>query len=204
MAAYLGTLTLDLVAKIGGFTGPLDKAGRAAKKTSADMAKYGKAIGVAIGAGAVAAASGIALIVNRQRDLIDQQAKAAQMLDTTYASLSNLARAGELGGVGMEKIEAASRQLNLNLGRAIQGTEAQVAAFDRLGLSAQDIFDLPLDQRIAKINQALRDNVQASERAAVAADIYGAKNAKALQQLDPGTIADAARQVEIFGLNLSD
>ena len=200
----LGTLTLDLVAKTGSFTGPLDKASRHAKKTSQDISKYGKAIGTAIGAGAVAAAIGIATIIDRQRELIDQQAKAAQALDTTVTSIANLARAGDLGGVAMEKIEAASRQLSLNLGKAIQGTDAQTEAFKRLGLNAQDIFDLPLDQRISKINQALLDNVQASERAAVAADIFGAKNAKAIQLLDPATIAEAARQVEIFGLNLSD
>ena len=185
----LGTLTLDLVAKIGGFTGPLDKAGRHAKKTSDEIGKYGKAMGLAVAAGAIAAAAGVAVIVNKQRELIDQQAKAAQQLDTTYTSMSNLERAGELGGIGMEKISAASRQLNLNIGKAIQGADAQTAAFQRLGLSAQAIADMPLDKRIATINKALRDNVQASERAAVAADIFGAKNASAIQQLSPETIA---------------
>jgi hypothetical protein len=204
MAGNLGQLTLDLVARIGGFTGPLDKAGRHAKKTSADIAKYGKAIGVGLAAGAIAGVTALTLIVNKQRELIDQQAKAAQMLDTTYTSMANLKRAGELGGLGIEKINAASRQLNLNIGKAIQGSDAQVEAFARLGLSAQALADVPLDQRISKINESLRTNVQASERAAVAADIFGAKNAAAIQQLDPDTIAEAARQVEIFGLNLSD
>lgn len=37
MAGSLGTLTLDLIAKIGGFTGPMDQAGRAAKKSSKEM-----------------------------------------------------------------------------------------------------------------------------------------------------------------------
>lgn len=202
--ANLGTLTLDLVAKIGGFTGPMDRASRSAETNAAEIAKAGKVMGAAIGAGAVAAVAGIALIVNSQRDLIDQQSKAAQALDTTYESMAVLERAGDLGGVGIEKITAASRQLNLNLGRAIQGTDAQVEAFERLGLSAQEIYDLPLDQRIATINNALIDNVQASERAAVAADIFGAKNAKAIQLIDADTIAEAARQVELFGLNLSD
>lgn len=202
--ASLGTLSLDLVAKIGGFTGPLDKASRHSKKTSADISKAGKAMGVALGAGAVAAAAGVAMIVIKQRELIDQQAKSAQQLDTTYESMAVLQRAGELGGVGMEKITAASRQLNLNLGKAIQGSDAQVEAFKRLSLSAQEVYDLPLDQRIATINQALRDNVQSSERAAVAAEIFGAESAKSIQQLDPATIAEANRQAEIFGLKLSD
>lgn len=37
MAGSLGTLTLDLIAKIGGFTGPMDQAGRSAKKASKEM-----------------------------------------------------------------------------------------------------------------------------------------------------------------------
>lgn len=49
----LGTLTLDLVAKIGAFTGPLDKASQEAKKRNAEIAKsfdsLAKGIGVAIG-----------------------------------------------------------------------------------------------------------------------------------------------------------
>lgn len=84
MASSLGTLTLDLVAKIGGFTGPMDKASKQTKKFSDDAKKYGKAAGVAVGAGAVAAVAGLTLMVNKQRELIDQQAKSAQSLRTTY------------------------------------------------------------------------------------------------------------------------
>lgn len=50
----LGTLTLDLVAKIGAFTGPLDKASQDARKRNAEIAKsfddLAKGVGVAIGA----------------------------------------------------------------------------------------------------------------------------------------------------------
>lgn len=37
-ARGLGTLTLDLIAKIGGFTGPMDEAARKAKKSGKDIA----------------------------------------------------------------------------------------------------------------------------------------------------------------------
>lgn len=49
----LGTLTLDLVARIGAFTGPLDKASQEAKKRNAEITKsfetLAKGVGVAIG-----------------------------------------------------------------------------------------------------------------------------------------------------------
>ena len=49
----LGTLTLDLIAKIGAFTGPLDKASQEAKKRNAEISKsfdsLAKGVGTAIG-----------------------------------------------------------------------------------------------------------------------------------------------------------
>jgi len=204
----LGTLTLDLIAKIGGFTGPLDKASRDTQKRMADIqaaaTKAGKVVGATLATGAAAAVVGLTLLVKSQRDLIDTQAKSAQRLRTTYESLSVLGRAGELAGVGMDKIEVSAKALEQRLGQAIAGSKEQAAAFDRLGLSAQAVADMPLDQRLATINQALRDNVQASERAAVAGKIFGEEGATMMQMLDPATIAEAARQVELFGLNLSD
>ena len=200
----LGTLTLDLVAKTAGFTAGLSKAERESAKWKKAVSANIKGAGVAVAAGAAAAVAGVALIVNSQKDLIEQQMDVANSLDTTYTSLSNLERAGDLAGVGYEQIIKASQKLQVNIGKAIQGSDAQVAAFERLGLSAQELYDLPLDKRITAINTALEQNVQASERAAVAAEIYGAKNGAAMKLLDAEAIAEASKQVELFGLNLSD
>lgn len=53
MANSLGTLTLDLIAKIGAFTGPLDKASQDAKKRTAEISKsfdnLAKGVGAAVG-----------------------------------------------------------------------------------------------------------------------------------------------------------
>lgn len=204
----LGTLTLDLVAKTGGFVDGMSKTERETakwrRKVEANIKAAGKTMGVAITAGAAAAAAGLTIMVNRSREAIDAQAKMAQRLRTTYESLSTLGRAGELAGVSMQQIEVAARTLDINLGRASQGLGAQADALEKLKLNADDIASLPLDQRIQAINQALRENVSETERASVAADLFGTRGAAAIQMLDPGTIAEAARQMEIFGLNLSD
>lgn len=204
MSKSLGTLTLDLVARTAGFVAGMDKAQRESAKWKKQVKSDLESVGSGIAVASAAAVAGFAYIVNAQRELIETNGDTAKQLDTTYSSIVNLQRAGDLGGVAFEKIETASRKLNVNLGLAIQGTKAQAEAFARLGLSAESLAQMSLDEKIGTINKALVDNVQASERAAVAADIYGAKTAAAMMQLDPETIAEAARQTEIFGLNLSD
>lgn len=47
MASTLGTLTLDLIARIGGFTAPLDQASAAARKSAEDIADSADLAGVA-------------------------------------------------------------------------------------------------------------------------------------------------------------
>lgn len=208
MASSLGTLTLDLIARTGGFTGPLDKASANAEKNMQRITNaagaVGGAIGTAIGALAVAAPLALAALTKKQLDLIGDQDDLAKRLRTTVASLGTLTRAGELSGVGLDQLTSGAQKLDLALGKAAQGSKAQVETFERLGLSYKEVAALPVDERIVAINDALAKNVPAYERAAVAAALFGGKNAAAFQQLDGETIADARHQAELFGVALSD
>lgn len=204
----LGTLTLDLVAKTGGFVLGMSKAERESAKwrrqVERNVKAAGKTIGVALAAGTAAAAAGLTLMVNRSREAIDVQAKMAQRLNTTSESLAILKRATDRTGLSMKIVETAGRTLDISLGKASQGVGAQADAVRKLGLNIEELSKLPLDQRITTINQALRDSLPAYERAAVAADLFGSRGAAAIQQIDPATLALAAKEVEIFGLNLSE
>jgi lambda family phage tail tape measure protein len=95
MANSLGTLTLDLIARIGGFTGPLDKAEVAARKSgkgiadSANMASLAwSALGEVV-AGAVAGFSVGAVLtsfITETRDAEKEQAQLAAVLKSTGES----------------------------------------------------------------------------------------------------------------------
>jgi hypothetical protein len=174
-----------------------DKSTKQFKQVAGNIAKVGLA----------AAAAGAALtvhLVNNAREAIDAQAKMAQQLNTTSASLATLKRAGELSGVEMKTITTASRTLSVRIGEAEQGLASAKDAFDALGLSASQLSDLPLDQRISTINNALLNNVDASQRAAIAADLFGTRAATAMKMLDDGTLDRARHEAELFGLALSD
>lgn len=56
----LGTLTLDVIAKVGGFVGGMDKAGRSSEKWRKDVEKNAKAVGTAIGASVAAGVTALA------------------------------------------------------------------------------------------------------------------------------------------------
>src|SRR5690625_7871455 len=75
----LGTLTLDLIAKIGGYIEGMGKAARVTDKRTREMSdkvdKFGAAFGKAIAAAGAAAAAGVGLALNEVRNAIDDMAE---------------------------------------------------------------------------------------------------------------------------------
>ncbi|PYB87185.1 phage tail tape measure protein [Pseudomonas fulva] len=95
MAGSLGTLTLDLIAKIGGFTGPLDEAGKSAQRSSKEMvnaarqasAAWGELAGAAAGVvGAFSVASIFGRFVTETRNAEQEQAQLSAVLRSTGES----------------------------------------------------------------------------------------------------------------------
>ncbi|MDF0731015.1 phage tail tape measure C-terminal domain-containing protein [Pseudomonas entomophila] len=95
MSGSLGTLTLDLIAKIGGFTGPLDQAGRSARKSSKEMvdaakeasAAWSALAGAAAGVvGAFSVASIFGRFLTETRNAEQEQAQLGAVLRSTGES----------------------------------------------------------------------------------------------------------------------
>jgi hypothetical protein len=135
---------------------------------------------------------------------VDAQAKLAQSLGTTVASIQTLERAGELAGVSMSGIEQATKDLTRRLSQAAAGTGPAADALDRLGLSANELIALPLDQRVGAINAAIEDFVPAAERAAVAGQLFGEEGSIAMARIDSATLRQATEDVRAFGVLVSE
>lgn len=202
--ANLGTLTLDLVAKTGNFVSGLDKAERASKKFAEKTKRNMKLVSGAFVALGTATAAATVMMVNNYRQIIDENAKAAKQVEASYASFATLEQALGDAGVSMSTLMSASRTLNRELGKAQAGNEKAAEAFRRIGLSAKELAEIPLDKRIGIINEALDKNIHASQRAAAASEIFGSKNGQAMAHMSPDIIEDASRALDVFGLRLSD
>ncbi|MAO95459.1 MAG: phage tail tape-measure protein [Citromicrobium sp.] len=177
---------------------------REMEAANARLAGFARRVRVAAAAAVAAAtAAGVAMIRSGLQT-VDAQAKLAQSLGTTVASIQTLERAGELAGVSMSGIEQATKDLTRRLSQAAAGTGPAADALDRLGLSANELIALPLDQRVGAINAAIESFVPAAERAAVAGQLFGEEGSIAMSRIDTATLRQATEDVLAFGVVVSE
>jgi len=208
MSKSLGTLTLDLIAKIGGFTGPLDQSGRAAQKWRRQIEKDAKAAGIAIGAAGAAAAAGLGYMIKASIDAADAASKAAQSTGLTTEAYTSLAFAADMSGVSTSELDAAMSRLNRTALEVAAGSEKQEALFKTLGVSVKDAGGalrdgdqilMDLADRFAKMPDGIG-------KSSLAMEVFGRSGAKMIPLLNSGSegIKDLTEQARALGLVIND
>lgn len=177
---------------------------REMEAANARLAAFSRRVKVAAAAAVTAAAAAGVAMIRSGLQVVDAQTKLAASLGTTTESVQVLARAGDLAGVSMGEIEQATLQLTRRLAQAAQGTGPAVKALQRLRLTAEELHRLPLDQRIATIQEALAVYVPEAERAAVASQLFGDRAGLVFSRIDTATLRQAAADVRDFGVAVSD
>ena len=163
MAANLGTLTLDLIAKVGGFTGPMDQAARhsqkRAKEIEKSMANAADAIKNVVGALAVGVS--FTQIIRATADFQNEQAQLAAVLKST----------GEAAGFSQGKLnemaEALSRTSIISAGEINQ---AQTTLLAFTGIVGEE-FPRALQAAVDMASRTGMSVVSASETIGRALDI---------------------------------
>jgi len=177
---------------------------REMEAANARLAAFSRRVRVAaVAAVAATAAAGVAM-VRSGLQTVDAQAKLAASLATTVASIQTLERAGDLAGVSMGQVEQAALQLTRRLSQAAAGTGPAVDALERLQVSASELQALPLDQRIALIQDRLAEFVPEAERAALASQLFGDRAGLVFTRIDTATLRQATEDVLAFGVVVSD
>lgn len=208
MSANLGTLTLDLIAKIGGFTGPIDKARKDVKKSldkmGKDAEKYGKIFGAALGVGITTASAAFVKLTADGLRNVDAQGKLARSLDTSYDSVTALSMA--FGDNGIDGYEASLNRLNRRLGAAQLGRGSALNTVKELNLDLNALSRLDADEKLAVIADRIKAVANNSQEAARFAQDLGFEQAAAAGFfLQGGDAIRAYREdVEALGLSLSD
>lgn len=150
----LGRLTLDMVLKTGNFTGPMDKAQRKTKQSSADMVKNLKSIGTAaVGIGAAfttaaaAAVSGITLFTKSVADGAREMQVFAQLANTSVEEFQKLAFATQTVGIEQDKLSDILKDVNDRVGDFLATGGGEMKDFfeqiaPRVGVTAEQFRKL--------------------------------------------------------------
>ncbi|MDY2354889.1 phage tail tape measure protein [Klebsiella pneumoniae] len=160
----LGTLTIDLIAKVGGFVQGMDKAERASQKWSAQVKKDAKEVGasiVAIGAAAATAAVGIGAaglaVVKNTAQQVTEADRWAKSLKMSTQDLLAWQYAAEQAGLTGDNIADIFKDINDKVGDAVLNKSGEAAqALDTLGLSADKLSQQSPDKQLLAISSALQ------------------------------------------------
>jgi len=159
----LGTLTIDLIAKVGGFVSGMDKAQRSSEKWRRQVESDVKAAGTAIatmgvaaaGAAVTAATAGIALLKSTS-DQIAETDRWAKSLRVSTQELLAWQFAAEKAGVTGDNIADIFKDIGDKIGDAVLNKSGEaVDALNALGLSADKLSKTTPDKQLLAIGEAL-------------------------------------------------
>lgn len=204
--ATIGKLVVTLTAKTAKFRSGLAKAANVAKKFGAGIAKAGLKV-AALGAAAVAAAAtGLAVLINRSLDAIDTLGKLAARLGDSTAAIAGLRFAAELTGAGAQTLDKSLEQLTRRLGEAKTGTGEALGTLDALGLSAVDLANKMPSDAFVEVAEAINQLGTAADKAQAAYDLFGRSGVSLLNTLAEGKqgLADMAKEAEGFGITMTN
>ncbi|HGE8496297.1 TPA: phage tail tape measure protein [Serratia marcescens] len=159
----LGTLTIDLIAKTGGFVSGMDKAERASEKwrkqVQKDVADSSKALaGIATAAMAAATAAGVAgyQLLKSTSEQVANTDKLAKSLNMSTQELLAWQFAAEKAGLSGENMSDIFKDLGDKIGDAVLNKSGEaVDALNALGLSAEKLAKASPDKQMLAIGEAL-------------------------------------------------
>lgn len=189
----LGTLTIDLVAKVGGFVSGLSQAERASQKWRKQVKDDAKAAAVAF-TGFAAAASAAALsvgvagynLLKNTSKQITESDRWAKSLNMSTQSLLSWQYAAEKAGVSGDQMADIFKDIGDKIGDAVLNKSGEaVDALDALGLSAKKLSGESPDKQLLAISDALSKIKTNAEKTTILESL-GNDLSKLLPLLDQG------------------
>lgn len=172
MSTKLGTLTLDLIAKIGNFTGPIRDAERQTESSFANMREHVANYSAIAVAGAAAVGAGIFAMANEYVNAANELETFAFISKTTTQEFQSYAVGAQTMGIEMETLAAQFKDFNEKLGEFVTlGSGGAVDFFEKIAIktegSAEGARKLALEMQNLSGPKALQLYVDKLEEAGV-------------------------------------
>ena len=173
MAVTIGKLAVDLVARTGKWRKSL---GRAGKGLGAFVGRIGAGAKRVLKFAAImtgVAAAALVFFTKKAFAAIDAEAKLARQIGISIDGLRGLKRAADITGAGEAALTKGVGFLTKALGEAKTGVGEGKQALEELGLEADTLAEMPLEQAVGLIADKMNLLATQSDKAFVASKLFG-------------------------------
>jgi|GEM_PF-1166601 len=196
----------NLKVSIGADTKDLARGIGRAKAMVQGFARVSKVAAGVAAASFAAATAGLSAMTKGGLSYVDAQAKMARSVDGTIDGLRALQIAGGYAGASVEQVNGAVQMMGKRLAEAAREGKGPAAdALKLLGLNAQELMKLDVDERVGAIADRINSMGMSAQDAAGILREFGIRsNEMALVMLQgSGAIRSAREEVQRFGISLS-
>ena len=145
-------------------------------------------------------------MVSSAMDTIDASAKMSRQLGGTIDGLEGLKLAASEAGVSTGALKSGIEMLNRRLGEAARmGSGQAYDALDRLGLKAEELSAMDIDERMASLSDAMRQSGYSTQQMADTMGQLGIRSGEITRLMMEGgdAIRDASAAIDDLGISIS-
>jgi hypothetical protein len=150
-------------------------------------------------------AGGFGALIKSSIDAGDALAKTADKLGVTTEALAGLRHAAELTGVSTGTMDMAMQRFTRRAAEAAKGTGEAKGALRELGIDAESIVRLPLDEQMNVVADAMQGLDTQADKVRIAMKLFDSEGVALVNTLGGGSEALKAMtaEAEHFGVTLS-
>jgi hypothetical protein len=188
--SLIGNLAVTLGLNTAAFETGAKKAEVRAKGLKGSLQGIGSGMSsIAVGLGAVVGVGALTTLASNAFEMASALDESAQKIGVTVEALQSLNLAAKQNGISEESLAGAIQKMNKSIGGLEQGSKPAVAAFQKIGLSFDDLKGKTPDQQFAIIADALNKLPDVQQRVAVGAAIMGRSFSELLPLINGGSAA---------------
>jgi lambda family phage tail tape measure protein len=202
MANNVGTVSIDLEARIAKLESDLGRAARIAEQRSREIQRTLAGIATAIGG---AFSIGVVTeFVRHALDVQDEISKLSQKVGISTETLSGWRLAAQQAGVEGDGFNKAMVKLEQAATKAAAGNKAQVDQFKALGIAVTDAGGKikPMEQLFGEVADRFAQFKDSATKTALATDLFGKSGAELIPLLNGGKagLEEYVQMAKDFGL----
>ncbi|NQD58803.1 tail tape measure protein [Pseudomonas sp. CM25] len=149
----LGTLTLDVIAQVGGFVAGMDKAERSSAKWRKEVEKSAKAVGVAVGAGVATAVTAFTTMMVSAVNSASEISNLAAVANVSVTDFQRMAVGARTVGIEQDKLSDILKDVNDKVGDFLNTGGGGMADFfeqiaPKVGVTADQFRNLSGSQAL--------------------------------------------------------